>query len=267
MTIPFSKYHGTGNDFILIDNRSLQLQTTQTNLYHHLCNRRFGIGADGLMLMQNHPTLDFEMIYFNADGNLSSMCGNGGRCIVAFAHRSGILSEKKTRFMAVDGEHDALLTVAEGQNIVTLKMNDVEDISRYNECDYVLDTGSPHYVQFVENLSQVAVFQYGRAIRNQKTFKKEGINVNFVQRLDTANKLSIATYERGVEAETYSCGTGVVAASLASVVGSKQTGAITVALQTKGGELSVSFEKKGEHFSNIWLKGTATHVFDGTFIV
>ncbi len=268
MTITFSKYHGTGNDFILIDNRSEQLVATQNELYRHLCSRRFGIGADGLMLVQNHPTCDFEMVYFNADGHLSSMCGNGGRCIVAFAHRLGITSSATTRFMAVDGQHDARLEHSDNGTMVALKMNDVKTVHLYNDNkDYVLDTGSPHYVQFVEDLAQVAVFQEGRAIRNQANFKAEGINVNFVERQKAEHHISVATYERGVENETYSCGTGVVAASIASALKATTTASITITVTTKGGTLNVSFDKKEQQFSNIWLKGAATHVFDGTVIL
>lgn len=260
MKINFSKYHGTGNDFIIIDNRTLSLPIDETSFYAQLCHRRFGIGADGIILLQNHATLDFEMIYLNADGQESSMCGNGGRCIVAFAKRIGLI-EQETTFMAVDGEHEGKI---DDQHQVALKMQDVRQIDNHKE-DYVLNTGSPHYVQFVKNLGKITVYETGQEIRHSEPFTKEGINVNFVE--PTEKGLFIATYERGVEDETFSCGTGVVACSIAAYFTKKYPHTI-VPVKTKGGNLQVWFDTPdNHHFTNIWLQGPAVHVFDGTFIV
>ena len=271
MTINFSKYHGTGNDFVMIDNRDLFFKKNQTKLYQKLCERRFGVGSDGLILLQNHEVYDFEMIYFNADGSESSMCGNGGRCIVAFAHHLGIIKVGEvSQFMAIDGLHAAVIGESEeGEKSVALKMIDVASLHCYDgsKNDFILDTGSPHYVKFVDDLGQVDIFQEGSRIRQQADFAAAGINVNFVERLPEADTLAVATYERGVENETFSCGTGVVASSLASFVERPEAERGVVHLRTKGGELMVTFERKGEGFTNIWLKGGTKHVFDGTFKV
>jgi len=262
MNIPFSKYHGTGNDFILIDNRAKKLFAHQHELFAFLCDRRFGIGADGLMLIEHHETLDFRMVYVNADGKESSMCGNGGRCIVAFARKIGMLKKEKCRFIAIDGEHSATI---DENNIVKLGMNDVVEVVKYGN-DLVLDTGSPHYIQFLEHLNDFDVDKNGRNIRQSKAFKKEGINVNFVV-VTQQNSIEVATYERGVEAETYSCGTGVVAASIATATQQEQAGFVEMAVKTKGGKLGVSFERNENMFTNVCLIGKATHVFDGKITV
>ncbi|MEZ4885390.1 MAG: diaminopimelate epimerase [Chitinophagales bacterium] len=263
MNISFSKYHGTGNDFVMIDNRSLKLQTDSPAFYENLCHRRFGIGADGVIFLQNHPNYDFEMIYLNADGRPTSMCGNGGRCITAFAHQLGVEAKEEGlyNFLAIDGIHKGSI---DKKGLVSLQMNDVTNLQNFNG-DWVLDTGSPHYVQFVDNVWNIDIFSEGRAIRNQESFRKAGINVNFVQQL--ANGIHVATYERGVEDETFSCGTGVVAASIATISQNEYaTGNYSVDIQTKGGKLTVSFEHTKEgHFCNVWLKGSAVHVFEGQF--
>ena len=258
MNIAFSKYHGTGNDFILIDNRAKKLLAHQHEVFAFLCNRRFGIGADGLMLIEPHETLDFRMVYVNADGKESSMCGNGGRCIVAFAQKIGMLKTANCRFMAIDGEHSATI---DEHGIVKLGMNDVLAIQKY-ENDFVLDTGSPHYIQFRRQLKDFDVAKNGSNIRNNDTFRKNGINVNFVVQ-KAKNNIEVATYERGVEAETYSCGTGVVAASIATAFREAQFDAVRMDVKTKGGKLAVSFQRNKNHFTNVCLIGTATHVFDG----
>lgn len=264
MDISFTKYHGTGNDFIMIDNRELKVNTDLPDFYEQLCHRRFGIGADGVIFLQNHPEYDFEMIYLNADGRPTSMCGNGGRCIVAFANQLGIEGADKGRltFMAIDGLHHSTI---DPKGLVSLQMKDVTDLQQIKN-DWVLDTGSPHYIQFVENVDEVDVFGDGRAIRNSEKFRKEGINVNFVQ--EFANKIHVATYERGVEDETYSCGTGVVAASIAAVAHNKlEAGNHSLDIQTKGGKLKVSFQKTEEgSFCNVWLSGPAQYVFEGHFL-
>ncbi len=255
--IPFVKYHGAGNDFILIDNRNERWLTRKdTALVERLCRRRFGVGADGLILLQNRPEYDFEMIYFNADGRESTMCGNGGRCMVAFAHTLGIIGPS-CRFLAIDGPHRALIAGGE----VELQMGDVAGVERYPD-HFVLDTGSPHYVQFVESLEQVDVVEEGRRIRNGERFAGEGVNVNFVEITDAG--LQVATYERGVEDETLSCGTGVTAAALAFYLHRPWLAEREIAVHTRGGDLRVRFEHHpGETFTDIWLCGPAVRVFSG----
>lgn len=258
MTIPFFKYHGTGNDFVVIDQRTNQyINEHDQSLIEQMCDRRFGIGADGLMLIQNKKGVDFEMIYFNADGRTSSMCGNGGRCIVSLASRLGIF-EKDCTFEAIDGIHEANITE---KGLVSLKMNDVLSAD-IDAGTYVLDTGSPHYVQFLDQLKDVDMVLEGKAIRYSDRFKKEGINVNLAEYSDGV--LSVRTYERGVEAETYSCGTGVVASAIAHTI-EKDLAASEVVLETLGGQLMVSFERTGMSFQNIWLTGPAKLVYEGVY--
>ena len=206
MIIEFYKYQGTGNDFIMIDDREKEFDLTDNDLIAALCERRMGIGADGLILLREHDTLDFEMIYFNADGKQSSMCGNGGRCIIAFAQMLE-MTENETTFTAIDGEHKGRLM----DDGIYLQMQDVKKIEGVGD-GLVLNTGSPHYIEMVDELDYIDVDKQGRKIRNSAPFKKDGINVNFV--LD-ASELQVRTYERGVEAETLSCGTGVVATAIA----------------------------------------------------
>jgi diaminopimelate epimerase len=254
MTIQFYKYQGTGNDFVIIDNRdgALQLTTEQIN---HICDRRFGIGADGLMLLNTLEGYDFEMKYYNADGKESSMCGNGGRCLTRFAYDMGI--HKITyRFLAIDGEHDA--EIAE-HGWIRLKMKDVFEVRDYDG-DTILNTGSPHYIKSVQNIMDLDVFHEGRNIRNSKDFIREGINVNFVE---AENKhIIVRTYERGVEDETYSCGTGVTAAAI--VFAHNEKGFNRVEIKTKGGHLAVEFEKiNDQEFRNVWLCGPAEFVYKG----
>ncbi len=258
-TIFFYKYQGTGNDFILIDNRDFVFpQEDRERCVRKLCDRRFGIGADGLILLQNREGYNFEMVYFNADGKLSSMCGNGGRCITALAHRLGIIDQQCT-FLAVDGPHEAKLV--EGENWVALKMGNVGNIE-VGEDYLFMDTGSPHYVVYVEDIDDIDVVENGRAIRYSKRFRKEGVNVNFVEKKE--NGLEVATYERGVEDETLSCGTGVTASAISLGWMAEALGERTVNIHTKGGPLKVQFEgKENDRFENIWLIGPATPVFTG----
>jgi diaminopimelate epimerase len=251
----FHKYHGAGNDFILIDNRKLTFDADNIALVKRLCDRRFGIGADGMMLLQKHPLYDFEMRYFNSDGHEASMCGNGGRCIVAFAYKLGIIG-LRTEFMAFDGIHEADLI---SESDVFLRMSDVKDIEA-NGNEFYMNTGSPHFVRFVESLENLDVEIEGRAIRYSDRFREEGTNVNFVKMED--DQLTVYTYERGVEAETLACGTGITASALsAAVVKGLSSGSFPV--RAKGGDLSVSFEKSENGFTNIWLRGPATFVFEG----
>ena len=257
MSNHFYKYQGAGNDFILIDNRSLSFKHTDKETVSHLCNRRFGIGADGLMLLQNHSDFDFEMLYFNADGNPGSMCGNGGRCIVAFAKHLGII-DTETNFLAVDGPHYAKIT--ETGNWVELQMIDIDTIGNDGEA-YVLNTGSPHYVTQVEDLESLDVFKIGYDIRNNDTYRAEGINVNFVE--DLGDRLFVRTFERGVEDETYACGTGVTAVALSMAKHKNTIGHINTPIKVLGGEMNIDFEYDGQRFSNVFLCGPAEQVFEG----
>jgi diaminopimelate epimerase len=255
MQIPFVKYQGAGNDFVIIDNRNGNIQLTKEQI-HFLCDRRFGIGADGLMLLNSAVDFDFEMVYYNADGAEGSMCGNGGRCITQFAFDLGIHKENYL-FIASDGPHEAFF----GNNKwIHLKMKDVNNIITIDD-GFVLDTGSPHYVKEVDNVEKTDVVHKGREIRYNDDFKQDGINVNFVQ--VEHNKIIVRTYERGVEDETLSCGTGVTASSL--VFAHNENGFNRVEVSTKGGHLAVEFDKIGEHqFNNIWLCGPATLVYKGS---
>ncbi|AQW91823.1 diaminopimelate epimerase [Elizabethkingia anophelis] len=252
----FYKYQGTGNDFVMVDNRDLTFPKS-TSLIAQLCDRRFGIGGDGLILLENDDQYDFRMVYYNADGNESTMCGNGGRCLVSFAHFLNIF-ENKTSFMAIDGLHEAEVN----GDLVKLKMIDVEDINTFPEYT-VMNTGSPHYVAFVEHVEDMDVYLEGKKIRNNETFKKEGINVNFVTQT-SENELFVRTYERGVEDETYSCGTGVTASALTFMQNHNQT---PVHIKVLGGILKVYAEKAEKGFRNIWLEGPAKQVFKGNLEV
>lgn len=258
MQIEFYKYQGTGNDFIIVDNRQLLFPKNNTNLIAQLCDRKFGIGADGFMLLENHPTAHFTMVYYNADGRQSSMCGNGGRCIVHFAAHLGIIEVEGT-FEAIDGMHTAKITPHQ----VALKMNDVSEILN-KKTHAFLDTGSPHHVQLVTAIDDYPVFEKGKHIRNT-LYGSEGANVNFVTPIDDIT-FKVRTYERGVEDETLSCGTGVTAVALA-MYENKKTTAKEVVLQTPGGTLKVSFEPTSNGFQNIYLKGPATQVFKGNIVV
>ena len=260
MRVHFYKYQGTGNDFVIIDNRSKQFDALTKEQVYNLCHRRFGIGADGLMLLNAHNDYDFEMKYFNADGGESTMCGNGGRCLVKFAYDLGIV-KSTYHFLAVDGPHEASVEL---DGTVSLKMNDVTSIQYFNDY-FVLNTGSPHFVKMTDDVMRMDVFKEGRAIRNSEPFVKEGINVNFVEQLEAVDRIIVRTYERGVEDETYSCGTGVTAAALVSY--HNENGFNRVEVQTKGGYLSVDYDKLGDSFSNIWLTGPALKVFEGEVVL
>lgn len=255
--LPFYKYQGAGNDFVVVDNRGpIYLPEPGPELVRRLCHRRFGVGADGLMLLQNKEGFDFEMIYFNADGKEGSMCGNGGRCIVAFARRLGLI-KNRCRFLAIDGPHEAII---ERQNWVELKMGNVSGIE-IGENYYYLDTGSPHYVTFVDDVARVDVVQEGRAVRYSDRFEGEGTNVNFVQL--TSGGISVATYERGVEDETLACGTGVTASAIAYYLRKPGKSRQEVAIRAKGGQLLVRFRPADGGFEEIWLCGPAALVFEG----
>lgn len=257
MQIEFYKYQGTGNDFVMIDNRSNFFPKDNIQLIARLCDRRFGIGGDGLILLENDTETDFKMVYYNSDGNQSSMCGNGGRCLVAFAKKLNVI-EDNTTFIATDGVHHA--SVAEN-GIVSLQMIDVPEVKITP--DYVfMNTGSPHHIQLVEDLEHYNVKENGASIRYGELYGKQGSNINFVKKIDETT-FSLRTYERGVEDETLACGTGATAVAIAmNVLG--ETKANSIDLNVEGGKLVVSFDKKDGKFTNVFLKGPAEFVFKGT---
>lgn len=261
MQVNFHKYQGTGNDFIMIDNRHDVFPKNNTNLVESLCDRRFGIGADGLILLENDNETDFRMVYYNSDGNQSSMCGNGGRCLVAFAKSLGII-ENNTTFIATDGLHHA--TISEN-GIVSLQMKDVDEV-RIEDGYVFLDTGSPHHVQLVEDLEDFDVKAKGAAIRYSELYGKSGSNVNFVKNQKSADTFSLRTYERGVEDETLSCGTGATAVAIAMRALGK-TDADKVNLNVEGGKLEVSFTPTEGKYVEVFLKGPATFVFEGNISI
>ena len=257
MKLDFYKYEGAGNDFIIIDNRTNVFNISQNSI-SNLCNRRFGIGADGLILLNSHKKYDFEMKYFNADGKEGTMCGNGGRCIIAFAKHIGII-KNKTEFLTIDGKHSG--QIIENRNktsIVKLLMNDVDNIE-IHQGNYFINTGSPHYIKFVNDINNYDVLGEGKKLRHQTIFDKNGTNVDFVEIKN--NKLYVRTYERGVENETLSCGTGATASAIAASF--KIPGQENFEIISKGGNLKVSFKNIQNKFSDIWLEGPATFVFKG----
>lgn len=258
MRISFYKYQGTGNDFVIIDNREGTIHLTEEQV-HFICDRRFGIGGDGLMLLNRLEGYDFEMIYYNSDGKPGTMCGNGGRCLTKFANDQGI---KKTayKFVASDGEHLAEMGKS---GWINLKMKDVDTINLFHG-DYILDTGSPHFIKHVNHVDEIDVVEEGRSIRYSKAFEEKGINVNFVELND--KNIIVRTYERGVEDETYSCGTGVTASAL--IFAHNDNGFNRIEVQTKGGNLAVEFDKMSDtEFKNIWLCGPAEFVFKGEVLL
>lgn len=254
MRIPFTKYQATGNDFVLIDNRNNQFTFTREQI-EKICNRRFGVGADGLMLIEPHPNLDFNVVYYNSDGS-QSLCGNGSRAAVAMAATLGLL-KTKTTFNAYDGAHEAELLPT---GIVRLKMNPVTEVKQTGS-DYFINTGSPHHLQFVPSVEKINVVEAGRKIRYSEAYKPSGSNVNFIQLLNN-NTIFVRTYERGVEDETYSCGTGVTAAALAASFHGYTS---PIHIKVKGGELDVAFQTgQAGTFQEIYLIGPAKMVFEGT---
>ncbi|WP_418510186.1 diaminopimelate epimerase [Corallibacter sp.] len=255
MGTTFYKYQGTGNDFVMIDNRLLQFDKTDAQHIAFLCDRRFGIGADGLILLENHTEYDFKMVYYNADGHESSMCGNGGRCIVAFARQLEIISNKAT-FEAIDGLHHAIIE----NDTVKLQMQNVSTIENHKS-HLFLDTGSPHHVTLVEDLKSLNVKTEGSKIRYSNLYGKAGSNINFVKKI-SPDTFAVRTYERGVEDETLSCGTGVTAVALAMhYIGETEKNLIN--LEVEGGKLQVGFDITDSNYENIWLIGPANMVFKG----
>ncbi len=255
MKLHFYKYQGTGNDFIMVDNRSLFFPKKDVQLIEKLCNRRFGIGADGLILLEPSENQDFKMVYYNADGNEGSMCGNGGRCLVAFAKQLGII-EEETTFDAVDGLHFASIK----NKIVSLKMIDVNNIIEEKTHSF-LNTGSPHHVKFCNAVSEVNVKEEGAKIRYGSPYLKEGTNVNFVEIIND-DTFKVRTYERGVEDETLACGTGVTAVAIAAHK-TQKTIKNSINIEVLGGNLEVSFQNEGSNYTNVFLKGPAKFVFEG----
>lgn len=256
MQLKFYKYQGTGNDFVMIDNRSSMFPKNNIKLVESLCDRRFGVGADGLILLENHPKFDFTMVYYNSDGNESTMCGNGGRCLVAFAKQLSVI-EDKAEFEAVDGYHFATI---DKDNIVSLQMKDVDVIVSKNNYTF-LNTGSPHHVEIVADLKNYNVKEEGARIRYSDLYGKAGSNVNFVSPINE-DTFTIRTYERGVEDETLSCGTGATAVAIAMYMSMKVT-TNKVNINVEGGKLAVNFEENNGVFTNVNLIGPATLVFEG----
>ena len=259
MIVHFSKYHGAGNDFIVLDGREQETTFLDHDLIAQICERRFGIGGDGLIILEHAAEADFRMRYFNADGYEGTMCGNGGRCITAFAHRLKIIG-LETRFEGIDGPHEASI-LPNGE--IRLKLKDVDGL-RWMEDGYLLDTGSPHFVRFVSRLESVNVEAEGREIRNQSRFGKGGVNVNFVEKGVSSNRISVRTYERGVEAETFACGTGVAASAICAYF-HYHSEIFSYTVKARGGNLNVSF--KAQHhsqFHDVYLTGPAFHVYDGS---
>lgn len=255
MDFQFYKYQGAGNDFVLIDDRKRIFPAHQQYI-EKICDRHFGVGADGLILLQDDDQLDFKMVYFNSDGRESTMCGNGGRCVVRFARKLGLI-ENRTQFNAIDGVHEAILE--EGK--IHLKMTDVPEV--FANMDFVfLNTGSPHHVEFVKDVEKVDVLKIGARIRSGEPYFEEGTNVNFIE-ITSDHSLKIRTYERGVEGETLACGTGVTAAAIAAF----ETGKVKekeISVKAVGGDLAVRFERTlSGSYENVWLTGPAEFVFEG----
>lgn len=256
MSLSFYKYQGTGNDFVVIDDRVQQFDLNDQQLIALICNRRLGVGADGLILLREHTDYDFEMIYFNANGAPSSMCGNGGRCIVQFAALLGLITDE-AHFMAVDGPHQA----KRSEGLVALQMQDVRQVDHFQDHIF-MDTGSPHHITWVEHLENLDVFTEGRRIRNQ-IYGKDGANANFVEVL-SPQKVKVRTYERGVEDETLSCGTGVTAVALAMHASGKSD-SDSIEVDTPGGVLNVRFVHSHDGYKDVWLTGPAKLVFKGVW--
>jgi len=262
LEIQFYKYHGAGNDFIMIDDRKNVIPKPEPKIIKRLCDRHFGIGADGVIILRESEKADFRMDYFNADGYPGTMCGNGGRCITVFAHRMGVIADSCT-FEAADGLHKSTILPDER---VMLELGDVRDI-QHTETGYLLNTGSPHLVIFTDELASLDVFAQGRILREDKRFPG-GTNVNFV--LTGPDGIEVRTYERGVENETLSCGTGVTASAIAAYLHREHCGE-SIDVKTRGGMLNVTFVPKRDAgdsgkvaFSGVHLTGPVTEVFEGT---
>lgn len=259
MQINFYKYQGTGNDFVVIDNRTNTFPKNDTKLIEFLCDRRFGIGGDGLMLLENHEKYDFTMVYYNSDGSTSTMCGNGGRCLVAFAKQLGVI-ENEAHFEASDGYHFAKFE----NGLIALQMIDVEEVKYFNSHEYVY-TGSPHHVQFVDDLPHFDVKNEGARLRYSDLYDASGCNINFVEQIE-ADTFSVRTYERGVEDETLSCGTGATAVGIA-MHAIQKTNSNRININVLGGKLTISFEVENNSYKKVFLTGPAEMVFSGSLEV
>lgn len=256
--IKFWKYQANGNDFVIMDNRDDKIMLSGEQI-QRICERHFGVGADGFMVLKISDEADFEMLYYNSDGQNSSMCGNGGRCVAMYAYLQGIVREQM-KFKAFDGIHEAIIENRMSHNLcdVSLSISDVDEVQK-NDLFYFLDTGSPHYVEFVDHVSELDVVVEGRKTRQSERFMPDGVNVNFVELRE--ERLFVRTYERGVEDETLSCGTGITASAIAAYF---ITGKSTQIVHTAGGEFIVDFlHHKGDKFTDIWLRGPAELVFEG----
>ena len=253
--IDFYKYHGTGNDFIMIDNRQGVFSGDKVKFAQQWCSRRFGIGSDGVIFIENGDGVDFVMDFYNPDGS-QSFCGNGSRCSVAFAKELGIVDIHAT-FKAIDGVHEAIV---EGDSYC-IHMGDVSGVEKIDN-DQFIHTGSPHYISYCENGDNREIVEFGKTIRYNDRFKAEGTNVNLVKEINN-NHIEVRTYERGVENETLACGTGVTAAAL-SYGFKHELDEAEVNVDVKGGKLQVKFQRKDDSFKDIWLIGPATFVFKGT---
>ncbi|MDA9262119.1 diaminopimelate epimerase [Flavobacteriales bacterium] len=255
MNLKFHKYQGTGNDFVMIDNRESVFDKNNLKLVSHLCDRKFGIGADGLILIENHDKVDFDMIYFNADGT-KSFCGNGSRCAVAFAKYLNII-ESKTTFNAIDGIHEAIIN----EGIVELKMGNVGQVEKGDDY-FFINTGSPHYIEYKEDVQALDIVTEAHKVRYNSRFTEQGTNVNYVQK--KSDVLEIRTYERGVEDETLSCGTGATAVALSGAL--KHGMKSPIAIKVQGGELQIKFNQvSSDEFNDIWLIGKGEKVYSGAF--
>lgn len=255
MKISFDKYQGCGNDFIIINNLSNTFPNTSNDLIKNLCDRNFGIGSDGLILINESKKEPFEMVYYNADGNLSSMCGNGGRCAIHFCYQKNII-KKKSNFLAFDGIHNGEIF----DDYIKISMQNVEGYELIND-DIFIDSGSPHLVKILKNISDIDILRTSRDIQKSEEFKSEGVNVNYVKFVDYET-VQIRTYERGVEDETLSCGTGAVAAALSfSILSNSDLEKVSV--KTQGGDLFVEFKNDNNNFYDIYLSGKVKKVFSG----
>ncbi|MEX2380365.1 MAG: diaminopimelate epimerase [Vicingaceae bacterium] len=255
MEINFSKYQGTGNDFVLIDGTKETVKFSASEI-QTICERRFGIGADGLIIIRNHADSDFEMDYYNADGS-QSFCGNGSRCAQAYAKTLGLIEDQST-FLAIDGIHKGRSV---GDDFAT-QMGEVKEVQQLGD-DYFVQTGSPHYIRYVEDVDAVDVYNEGRQIRYSDAYRDKGTNVNFVSEQD--GFLRVRTYERGVEGETFSCGTGVTAVAI-SFLYKNRLDSKQVKILTRGGELRIALNKVSDReYNDIWLVGPAVEVFKGRF--
>ena len=259
MILKFDKYQGAGNDFIILNNFDGLFSKLSEHQFREMCDRHNGIGADGIILLKPANNADFEMEYYNSDGKLSSLCGNGARCAVLYAYKNKIIGEK-TKFRAIDGIHEAWLTSSEK---VKIQINEIKKILKHEE-SFIINTGSPHYVKIMDNISDLNVKKKGSEIRYSKDFIPEGINVNFLQKINNSNFL-IRTYERGVEDETLACGTGAVAAAIVMRNIGETSGNTNLEIETLGGTLIVNFDFQNSVYKNIFLEGPARYVFSGTY--